>query len=164
MEKSELDPKQVFDFVGYHFDLKKGKAKPTLDRWQTLTAKIQELLTGPTCPVQQLMFLIGLLTAIEKQVLQGRLHMRPIQWNLKKQLEGSRVARKSDTHSQIDPPSSEMVTGRKQCASWSAITPTKTCSADLYRHIKRRVGRSIKRIHCEGNLVSSRKQTTHKYT
>ena len=49
MEKSELDPKQVFDFVGYQFDLKEGKVRPTQERWQTLTAKIQELLTGPTC-------------------------------------------------------------------------------------------------------------------
>ena len=42
MEKSELDSKQVFDFVGYQFDLKEGKVRPTLERWQTLTAKIQE--------------------------------------------------------------------------------------------------------------------------
>ena len=30
------------------------------------------------------MSLIGLLTATEKQVVSGRLHMRPIQWHLKK--------------------------------------------------------------------------------
>ena len=48
-----------------------------------LTAKIQELLTGPTCPVWQLMSLIGLLTATEKQVHLGRLRMWPIQWHLK---------------------------------------------------------------------------------
>ena len=33
MEKSELDPKQVFN-LGYHFDLKGGKVRPTLERWQ----------------------------------------------------------------------------------------------------------------------------------
>ena len=52
-----------------------GKVRPTLDQWQTLTAKIQELLAGPTCPVQQLMYLIGLLTATGKQVRLGRLYM-----------------------------------------------------------------------------------------
>ena len=44
MEKSELDSKQVFDFVGYQFDLPErgqGETHPT-ERWQTLTAKIQE--------------------------------------------------------------------------------------------------------------------------
>ena len=35
------------------------------------------------CPVRKLMSLIGLLTATEKQVHLGRLHMRPIQWHLK---------------------------------------------------------------------------------
>ena len=34
-------------------------------------------------PVRQFMSLIGLLTATEKQIHLGRLHMRPIQWHLK---------------------------------------------------------------------------------
>ena len=79
LEKSELDHKQVFDFVGYQLDLKEGKVRPTLDRWQTLRTKIRDLLTGLTCLVRQLIFLIGLLTATEKQVHLGRLHMKPIQ-------------------------------------------------------------------------------------
>ena len=83
LEKSELDPKQVFDIVTYQFGLKEGKVRPTQDPWQTLRTKIRDLLAGPTCPVRQLMSLIGLLTATEKQVHLGRLHMRPIQWHLK---------------------------------------------------------------------------------
>ena len=82
-EKSELEPKQVFDFVGYQFDLKEGRVRPTTERWQTLQSKIQEILSKPVCPVRNLMSLIGLLTATEKQVHLGRLHMRPIQWHLK---------------------------------------------------------------------------------
>ena len=82
-EKSELVPKQVFNFVGYQFDLKEGKVRPTEERWQTLTYKIRSILSDPVCPVQQFMSLIGLLTATEKQVHLGRLHMRPIQWHLK---------------------------------------------------------------------------------
>ena len=81
MEKSELDPKQVFNSVGYQFDLKEGKVRPTLERWQTLRTKIQDLLARPTCPVRQLISITGLLTATEKQVHLGRLH---IQWHLKK--------------------------------------------------------------------------------
>ena len=53
-----------------------------------------------------------------------------------------------------------MVAG--QCASRSTITPNKTCSAYLYRCIKRRVGRSLKRAHCTRNLVPSRKQAAYK--
>ena len=83
VEKSELEPKQVFDFVGYQFDLRSGRVRPTLDRWQSLQEKIQRLLVLPACPVRQFMSLIGLLTATEKQVHLGRLHIRPIQWHLK---------------------------------------------------------------------------------
>ena len=82
-EKSELDPKQVFSFVGYQFNLREGKVRPTPERWQTLTDKILSILSSPVCPVRQFMSLIGLLTATEKQVHLGRLHMRPIQWHLK---------------------------------------------------------------------------------
>ena len=81
IENSELYPEQVFIFVGYHFDLKKGKVRPTLERWQTLTAEIQELLTGPTSPVRQLISLIGPLTATEKSGPPRQLHMRPIMWH-----------------------------------------------------------------------------------
>ena len=54
-EKFGLDPKQVFNFVGYSFVLK----------------------------VRQFVSLIGLLKATAKQVHLHRLHMRPIQWHLK---------------------------------------------------------------------------------
>ena len=83
LEKSELEPKQIFDFVGYQFDLKASRVRPTLDQWQNLQDKILELLSLPASPVRQFMSLIGLLTATEKQVHLGRLHMRPIQWHLK---------------------------------------------------------------------------------
>ena len=81
---------------------------------------------------------------------------------LEEQLEGTRVTRKGDTSPQVAPPSFNIVAGRKQCVSRSTITLTKTCSSDLYRCIKRRVGYSLKQTHCKGNLVPSRKQATHK--
>ena len=45
---------------------------------------------------------------------------------------------------------------------FKVITPTITWSAIRYRHIKKRVGRSLRGTHCKGNLVPSRKQVTHK--
>ena len=83
LDKSELVPKQIFDFVGYQFDLRAGRVRPTPDRWQNLQDKILEIMSLPHCPVRQFMSLIGLLTATEKQVHLGRLHVRPIQWHLK---------------------------------------------------------------------------------
>ena len=84
MDKSELIPQQTFDFVGYHFDLSQGLVKPTQERWRSLSQKLNLLLGLQSCTVRQFMSLIGLLTATEKQVVSGRLHMRPIQWHLKR--------------------------------------------------------------------------------
>ena len=81
---------------------------------------------------------------------------------LEKQLEDPRVTGKGDPGLQIPPPPSKVVAGGKQCASRSTITPSKTCSANLYRRIKRRVGRSLRRAHCKGTVVSTREQVTHK--
>ena len=84
MKKSELVPQQVFSFVGYRFDLLTGRVLPTTERWETLKAKLLFVKNRDSCTVRQFMSLIGLLTATEKQVWLGRLHMRPIQWHLKK--------------------------------------------------------------------------------
>ena len=75
---------------------------------------------------------------------------------LEKQLEGPRVTGKGDPGLQIPSPPSKVVAGGKQCASRSTITPSKTCSANLYRRIKRRVA------HCKGTVVPTREQVTHK--
>ena len=81
---------------------------------------------------------------------------------LEKQLEGPRVTGKGDPGPQVPPPPSKVVAGGKQCAYRSTITPSKTCSANLYRRIKRRVGRSLRRAHCKGTVVPTREQVTHK--
>ena len=81
---------------------------------------------------------------------------------LKKQLEGPRITGKGDPGPQVPPPPSKVVAGGKQCATRSTITPSKTCSANVYRRIKRRVGRSLRRAHCTGKLVPSREQASHK--
>ena len=41
-----MDPKQVFDFVGYQNDIQEGKVRPILELWKTQTAKIQEVMAG----------------------------------------------------------------------------------------------------------------------
>ena len=69
--------------MGYQFNLESGQVRPTPDRWQSLQEKILKLLSLPAFLVWEFMSLIGLLTATEKQVHLGRLHMRPIQWHLK---------------------------------------------------------------------------------
>ena len=79
-----------------------------------------------------------------------------------KQLEGTGIPRKGYPSTQIPAPTFTVVAKRKQCASRSTITPYTACSANFYRRIKRRVGRSFKRVHCKRVLVSAGKQAAHK--
>ena len=97
-----------------------------------------------------------------KQVHLGRLHIRPIQWHLKNNWRVPESLEKVIPVPKSLHPPSKVVAGGKQCASRSTITPSKTCSANLYRGIKRRVGRSLRRAHCKGTVVPTREQVTHK--
>ena len=144
VEKSELDTKQVFDFVGYQFDLKEIKVRPTLDWWRTLTTKIRELLAGPTCRLRQLVSLIGMLTTTEKNRFQWHLKQN---WRVPESLEKVIPVPRS-LHPHLNWWLEES-NGQPR----STITPTKTCSAIVYRCIKRRKWRLLKRPHCKGNLV-----------
>ena len=79
-----------------------------------------------------------------------------------KQLEGPRISREHYPSTKDPAPSFTMVAKGRQCASRSTITPSKTCAANFYRRIKRRVGRSLKRVHCKRVLVGAGKQAAHK--
>ena len=79
-----------------------------------------------------------------------------------KQLEGSGVTRKGDSRAQVLAPAFTMVAKQRQGSHRPTVTPYKTCAANLYRRVKGRVGRSLKRAHCKGNLVPSRKQAAYK--
>ena len=60
------------------FRRERGQGQTNRRMLADLDRKIRSILSDPVCPVQQFMSLIGLLTATEKQVHLGRLHMRPI--------------------------------------------------------------------------------------
>ena len=76
--------------------------------------------------------------------------------------EGTRVTKKGDSNFQVPAPPLTMVAKRRQCSHRSTITPIKTCSTNIYRHIKRRVGCSLKQTCCKRVLVTSRKQAAYK--
>ena len=162
MQKSELEPQQVFDFVGYQYDLLNGVVRPTQNRWETLQQKITVLLQNRSCPVRTFMSLIGLLTATEKQVTLGRLHMRPIQWHLKKHWRVPESLEKEIPIPRSLPSVPAVVDPRGKCPKGSALTPPATRSSNLYRRLKRRLGCSLRRLHSKRYLVSARKQVAHK--
>ena len=82
-EKSELNPTQVFSFVGYEYHLDSALVKPTQERWLKLQDFILQLKSKHVLTARCLMSLIGLLASTEKMVPEGRLHMRPFQFHLK---------------------------------------------------------------------------------
>ena len=77
-------------------------------------------------------------------------------------LENTRVTRKGDSNPQLTAPSFTMVATGRQRSHRPTITPNKACSLNLYGRIKRRVGRSLKRAHCQRDLVTARKQAAYK--
>ena len=128
----------MFIFIGYQFDLKEGKFRPTLEHWQTLNSKILKLLTDPSCQVRQLMPLIGLLTATEKQFHLGPLHMRLIQWHLKSHWRIPESVEKVIPIQRSLHPHFKMVAAGSKRPSRPATTPSQPCSSDLHRCLKRR--------------------------
>ena len=79
-----------------------------------------------------------------------------------KQLEGTGITGKGDPSPQVPAPPFTMVAEGRQCTYRPTITPNKTCSANIYRRINRRVGRSLKRAHCRRNRIPSGKQAAYK--
>ena len=79
-----------------------------------------------------------------------------------KQLEGTGILRKGHPSTQIPAPTLMLVAGRKQCPPRTTVTPYEARSANIYRRLKRRVGRSLKRVHGKRVLVGTRKQAAHK--
>ena len=119
-KKSELDPKQVFNFVGYQFDLREGKVGPTPERWQALIDKIQSILSSVSGSAVHVPHRS---TCSNRKASPPR--SAPYETHtvtLEKQLEGPSITRKGDTSSQF---SLKMVAGGKQCSTRSTITPTK---------------------------------------
>ena len=154
-DKSELEPKQIFNFVGYQFDLQSRRVRPTPDRWQNLQGKILELLAHQTCSVREFMSLIGLITAMEKTGSPRQVTHEAHPMASQKQLEDSRIPRKEDSSAQVSTLPPTMVAAGKQCPHWPTIGPNAACFEGW--GIKRRVGRSLKRVHCQWNLVPSGK-------
>ena len=83
IRKSELEPTQKIDFLGYHFDLIQGKVFPTENKLKILEKSVQDMEIASQTTPRLLMSLICVLASLEKTIPMGQLHMRPFQWYLK---------------------------------------------------------------------------------
>jgi hypothetical protein len=84
-DKSQLDPLQIFIFLGYQFLLHLGMVTPTQERWDKLQKILTIFLKATRLPARMWQRLLGLLAATERLVPQGLLHMRPLQLSLRNQ-------------------------------------------------------------------------------
>ena len=82
-KKSELNPTQDLEFLGYRFNLREGLVYPNQKKLDKLKILAVSILQGHTTTPRKLMSLIGVMASMEKTVPSGRIHMRPFQWFLK---------------------------------------------------------------------------------
>ena len=61
------------------------------------------------------------------------------------------------------PSSPRLVVGRKECASRPTFASSASRSTSFYRRIKRRLGRSLRRLHSKRRLVRARKSPPYKF-
>ena len=83
MEKSNLTPSQVANYLGISLDTRVGKAYPSnrrIERWLSIS---EDFLAGQAQPALLWLRLLGHLVSLEKLVPYGRLHIRPIQFQLR---------------------------------------------------------------------------------
>ena len=160
-EKSELKPTQVFSFMGYEYHLDSALVKPTQERWLKLQDLIPRLKSRHVLTARCLMWLIGLLYSMEKMVPEGRLHMRPFQFHLK---EHWRYPQSLDS----------LLLWTEAIAAYldwwqnpsnvmrGADFHPEDHSIQLYRCLKRRLGRSLRSKFYKGSVVRLGKKATHK--
>ena len=82
VEKSDLVPRQVFDFLGIHFNLVDYTVSPTADNLAKLKDRLSPLRAGQELTANQWQQLIGVLASQERLVKFGMFHTKPFHWHL----------------------------------------------------------------------------------
>ena len=73
-----------------------------------------------------------------------------------------RGSREGHSGSPFTPSTPRLVVRRKQCTGGPTFAPSSTRSSAVYRRLKRRLGRTLRGLHCKRRLVSHRKSPSHK--
>ena len=81
-EKSDLIPRQVFDFLGIHFNLVDYTVFPTGENLTKLKTRLSMLRVGQWLTANQWQQLIGMIASQERLVKYGMLHTKPFHWHL----------------------------------------------------------------------------------
>ena len=160
MKKSELMLQRAFNFVGYRFDLLTGQVLPIQDQWTALQEKLKFIKHRKSC--QTHVFDRTAHSNGETGVVGPTSHeAHPMA--LEATLACPRDFGKDHSGSLFTPSTPRLVVGRKQCTTGPTFAPPSTRCSVVYRHIKRRLGRTLRGLHCKRRLVSHRKSPPHKF-
>ena len=80
-----------------------------------------------------------------------------------KALACPRISGEDHPNSFFSPCSPKMAVGSNQGALRATVTPSSTRPQTVYRRLKRRLGRSLRRLHGKRRLVRVRKRLTHQF-
>ena len=75
----------------------------------------------------------------------------------------ARESGKEYSNSPLSPSTPGLVVRREQCTHGSALAPPATRPTDVYRRLKRRLGRTLRGIHSKRRLVGTRKPPPHQF-
>ena len=160
MEKLELTPQQVFNFVGYRFDLLSGRVLPTQDRWITLQQKLQFIKGKKSC-CSQTVHVSNRSPYCHRETGMGR--SPPHETRSVAPEATLACGRESGKEYSNSPSTPGLVVRREQCTQGSALAPPATRPTDIYRRLKRRLGRTLTGIHSKRRLVGTRKPPPHQF-
>lgn len=82
--KSDLEPSQLFTFVGILIDLVQATAKPAPHRIEAFLTVVLRFLKEKAPQAERWLQLLGHMTSLEKLIPRARLFMRPVQFALRK--------------------------------------------------------------------------------
>ena len=139
-----------------------GQGQTNRGTLQTFTDKSRSILSDPVCPVRKFMSLIGLLTATEKQVHLGRLHMRPIQWHLKNNWRVPESLEKVIPVPKSLHPHLRWWLEESNVLLGQPLHPLKHALQIFTDASKEGWGAHLDETHCKGTVVPTREQVTHK--
>ena len=131
------------------FDLLTGRILATQERWLALQQKLQFLKNRDSCTVRQFMSLIG----HRETGLVSEAHTVAPETTLARPGGFG----KDYPNTQISPPTSRLVVRRETCIPGSAIPSPRPRSTNVYRRLKRRLGRTLRGLHCKRHVVRHRK-------
>ena len=148
--------------MGYKYDLSQGLVLPTQNHWESILQKLESILSKPSLPSQEIYVPDRPAYSNRKTGSPGETphEIHPVA--PKTTLESSRIPGKGDSCSKVPSPTPSMVDQGDKCLDRTSFTSFESCRLNLYRHLKRRLGCSLRRLHSKRHLVSSRKSSSHK--